>query len=117
MFLCYLCEKERVYTSYFCEDCRKIKNIMNVYGKDDVLSILQTACLRDQTQIGYKLNKMIKESETKKVIKPVKEETKQSIIESLDKKEETKQTFNKSLDKTDGLEPVKTRSQVKKSKN
>jgi len=101
MFLCYLCEKERVYTSYFCEDCRKIKNIMNVYGKDDVLSILQTACLRDQTQIGYKLNKMIK----------------QTFNKSLDKKEETKQTFNKSLDKTDGLEPVKTRSQVKKSKN
>jgi len=110
MFLCYLCEKERVYTSYFCEDCRKIKNIMNVYGKDDVLSILQTACLRDQTQIGYKLNKMIKDSETKKVIK-------QTFNKSLDKKEETKQTFNKSLDKTDGLEPVKTRSQVKKSKN
>jgi hypothetical protein len=77
---------------------------MNVYGKDDVLSILQTACLRDQTQIGYKLNKMIKDSETKKAIK---------------------QTFNKSLDKTEqsvvdkahGIEPVKTRSQVKKSKN
>ena len=100
MFLCYLCEKERVYTSYFCEDCRKIKNIMNVYGKDDVLSILQTACLRDQTQIGYKLNKMIKDSETKKVIKPSKEETKQNIV-----------------DKAHGLEPVKTRSQVKKSKN
>ena len=101
MFLCYLCEKERVYTSYFCEDCRKIKNIMNVYGKDDVLSILQTACLRDQTQIGYKLNKMIKDSDIKKVIKPVKEETKQSVI-----------------DKAHGLsEPVKTRSQVKKSKN
>ena len=97
MFLCYLCEKERVYTSYFCEDCRKIKNIMNVYGKDDVLSILQTACLRDQTQIGYKLNKMIKDSEPKKVIKPIKEET----PHTPEKK----------------LEPVKTRSQVKKLKN
>ena len=100
MFLCYLCEKERVYTSYFCEDCRKIKNIMNVYGKDDVLSILQTACLRDQTQIGYKLNKMIKESETKKVINKSLEKTEPSII-----------------DKAHGIDPVKTRSQVKKSKN
>ena len=102
MFLCYLCEKERVYTSYFCEDCRKIKNIMNVYGKDDVLSILQTACLRDQNQIGYKLNKMIKDSsDTKKVINKSLDKTEQSVI-----------------DKAHGLsEPVKTRSQVKKSKN
>lgn len=102
MFLCYLCEKERVYTNYFCEDCRKIKNIMNVYGKEDVLSILQTACLRDQTQIGYKLDKMIKNSQpntSKKSIVKTKEESRPNVI-----------------DEAHGLlEPVKTRSQVKKN--
>lgn len=68
-FLCYLCEKERVYTSYHCEDCRKIKNIMNVYGRKDVLSILETTCLRNQKQIGYKVNNIIKnENTTKKKI-------------------------------------------------
>ena len=101
MFLCYLCENERCYTSYFCEDCRKIKNIMNVYGKQDVLSILQTACLRDQTQIGYKLNKMIKDSDKK--IKPTIQETKKESSILAD---------------AHGLEPIKTRSSTKKnSKN
>jgi hypothetical protein len=104
MFLCYLCENERCYTSYFCEDCRKIKNIMNVYGKQDVLSILQTACLRDQTQIGYKLNKMIKDSDKK--IKP-------SIELS-----ETAKKEPSILGAAHGLEPIKTRSSTKKnSKN
>ena len=60
MFNCYLCEKVSVYTTYFCEDCRKIKNIMNVYGSKDVLSIIETTCLRNQQQIGYKVNDIIK---------------------------------------------------------
>jgi glutaredoxin len=107
MFLCYLCEKERVYTSYFCEDCRKIKNIMNVYGKDDVLSILQTACLRDQNQIGYKLNKMIKDSG----------ESKKSIVKSKEESKPPVPLKPNVIDKAHGLDPVKTRSQVKKSKN
>jgi len=59
-FNCYLCEKERVWTTYFCDDCRKIKNIMNVYGSKDVLSIIETTCLRNQEQIGYKVNNLIK---------------------------------------------------------
>jgi len=64
-FNCYLCEKERVWTTYFCDDCRKIKNIMNVYGSKDVLSIIETTCLRNQEQIGYKVNNLIKK---KKVV-------------------------------------------------
>ena len=64
-FNCYLCEKNRVWTTYFCDDCRKIKNIMNVYGSKDVLSIIETTCLRNQEQIGYKVNNIIKK---KKVV-------------------------------------------------
>jgi len=64
-FNCYLCEKQRVWTTYFCDDCRKIKNIMNVYGSKDVLSIIETTCLRNQEQIGYKVNNLIKK---KKVV-------------------------------------------------
>ena len=64
MFNCYLCEKVRVYTTYFCEDCRKIKNVMNVYGAKDVLSIVEHTCLRNQQQIGYKVNDIIKKKKT-----------------------------------------------------
>ena len=61
VFQCYLCEKESVYMSWFCDDCRKIKNIMNVYGKDSVLDILNKTCLRDLQQREYKIDKIKKE--------------------------------------------------------
>ena len=59
-FNCYLCEKESVYLSWFCGDCRKIKNIMNVYGKKELLQILETTCLRNKNQIGYKIDNIVK---------------------------------------------------------
>jgi hypothetical protein len=31
-----------------------------VYGSKDVLSIIETTCLRNQQQIGYKVNDIIK---------------------------------------------------------
>ena len=39
---------------------------MNVYGRKDVLSILETTCLRNQKQIGYKVNNIIKTDNTTK---------------------------------------------------
>lgn len=98
MFLCYLCEKERCYTSYFCEDCRQIKNIMNVYGKKDVVSILKTTCLRDQTQIGYKVNKIIKK-ESKPIIDSNKETQAEQSVKVVEEKKK---------------EPITTRSQSNK---
>ena len=74
MFNCYLCEKVSCYTTYFCEDCRKIKNIMNVYGKHELLDILETTCLRNKNQIGYKINTIVK----KVSFKPI-EETKEEF--------------------------------------
>jgi len=67
MFNCYLCEKESCYTSWFCDDCRKINNIMNVYGKEDVLDILNKTCLRDNKQVGYKIDTIIKSNALKKI--------------------------------------------------
>ena len=63
MFICYLCEVESVYTSWFCNDCRKIKNIMNVYGKENVIDILEKVCLRDGKQQTYKIEKEIKDTQ------------------------------------------------------
>lgn len=74
MFNCYLCEKESCYTTWFCDDCRKIKNIMNVYGKADVLDILNRTCLRDNKQVGYKIDSIIKNNALKKI-----EETKKEL--------------------------------------
>jgi len=68
-FNCYLCEKESVYLSWFCGDCRKIKNIMNVYGKKELLQILETTCLRNKNQIGYKIDNIVKKVAPKETIK------------------------------------------------
>ena len=32
VFSCKLCETEPCYTSYFCDKCRKIKHLINLYG-------------------------------------------------------------------------------------
>jgi len=79
MFNCYLCEKESCYTSWFCDDCRKIKNIMNVYGKEDVLDILNKTCLRDNKQVGYKIDTIIKSNALKKI-----EQTKKELEPKLE---------------------------------
>jgi len=68
-FNCYLCEKESVYLTWFCVDCRKIKNIMNVYGKKELLQILETTCLRNKNQIGYKIDNIVKKVAPKETIK------------------------------------------------
>ena len=73
-FNCYLCEKESVYLSWFCDDCRKIKNIMNVYGKKELLEILETTCLRNKNQIGYKIDNIVKKVAFKAIEVPIAEQ-------------------------------------------
>lgn len=58
---CYLCENEYVgIRSYWCAECRKIKNLMNVYGRDRILNILETCCLRNENQLENKIIKQKK---------------------------------------------------------
>ena len=61
MFSCYLCEKETVMIHNFCSECREIKNIMNVYGRENLLDILKTTCLRNKKQIDNKIDLIKKE--------------------------------------------------------
>jgi len=57
MGYCYFCEKEpkENYLGYWCESCRKIKNLGNVYGFDRVLNILTKCCIRDTKQLESKI--------------------------------------------------------------
>ena len=54
---CLFCEqnKNEQWFSNWCESCRKIKNLANVYGFDRVLTILQKCCIRDETQLENKI--------------------------------------------------------------
>ena len=55
VFNCLLCESETCYVSKWCENCREIKNIMNVYGYKKVNEILKRVCVRNGEQINRKI--------------------------------------------------------------
>ena len=55
---CKLCQNEMVFLSSHCEQCTKIKRILNVYGRDNVLSILENVCLRTKQQQKNKMDLM-----------------------------------------------------------
>ena len=57
MTWCKFCEQQPVETWFgsFCGDCRKIKNLGNVYGFERTLSILTKCCIRDEDQLERKI--------------------------------------------------------------
>lgn len=74
--LCYFCcEKERpTYFSHFCDDCNSLRRLMLSYSPSKCTEILKRTCLRDDKQIGFKINQeikkiVIKEIETKNIEK------------------------------------------------
>ena len=54
---CLFCESaiNEYWFSNWCESCRKIKNLSNVYGFDRVLTILEKCCIRDENQLENKI--------------------------------------------------------------
>lgn len=59
MFGCYLCEKEYCYVSKFCDKCRRIKHLINLYG-DDVYKTLEEVLVRTEKQQDNKIKTSIK---------------------------------------------------------
>ena len=55
--VCILCEVNPVENWFgsFCKDCRKIKNLGNVYGFPRTLAILTKCCIRDENQLEKKI--------------------------------------------------------------
>ena len=67
MGYCIFCEKNKTENWFgsFCKDCRKIKNLGNVYGFARTLDILEKCCIRNPNQLENKimLQKKVVESE------------------------------------------------------
>jgi len=63
MWECYFCgEKTREsYSDYYCPNCVDIQRIVKLYGSEEIKSILETCCLRNKKQVGYKVDKVLKE--------------------------------------------------------
>lgn len=67
MGLCYLCEKNEreSYWSHYCEDCRRIKHLINLYG-DRVNHVLEHVLVRTEDKQKHKIEDKIKEDIEKK---------------------------------------------------
>ena len=75
---CRLCEEVSVYLSHVCADCRKIKNLMNIYGKVQVIQVLENVLVRNTAGILNKETDLLKKGLVK-----IKEETKELVIEEV----------------------------------
>lgn len=75
MWACRLCEKETLYMSNFCDKCRRIKHLLNLYD-DRVYEVLEAVLVRDKEQQEKKINKEIHQ----------KKEDIENIIETRSKK-------------------------------
>ena len=62
---CYFCEDATAenWFGYFCEDCRKIKNIGNIYGFKEIKDVLEKVCIRNEKQRQFKIDSKLKDSE------------------------------------------------------
>jgi hypothetical protein len=62
MLQCRLCEKEYCYISRFCDKCRRIKHLINLY-EDRVYSVLENVLVREvdkqENKVKAEINKVI----------------------------------------------------------
>lgn len=62
MFTCYLCEKQPVFTRYFCDACTETRRIFSIYGANECREILRRVCIRECQQRENKINIELKKS-------------------------------------------------------
>jgi len=80
MYQCYFSgvyEREN-FRDYYCDDVKAIQRIVKLYGAKEIREILETTCLRNKVQRGYKINKILKKDEEatsakQKVLEEIKE--------------------------------------------
>ena len=78
MWVCRLCEEVNVFTTQVCSDCRKIKNLMNIYGKPQVIQVLENVLVRNTAGILNKESDLLKKGLVKT---KEEEEIKKELIE------------------------------------
>ena len=76
MWSCRLCEEVVCWTTHVCPDCRKIKNLMNIYGKTQVISVLDNVLVRNTAGIINKEEDIKRKGLVKTKVEETKEEDK-----------------------------------------
>ncbi len=91
IFTCKLCNDWSL-TRYICEDCNKIKDMINLYSLDVVIDVLEAVLVRDTIKRNYKID-MIK----KKGLDTIKEECDNSNDREYKKEENKKEKIDDSI--------------------
>ena len=84
-FTCKLCNEWSL-TRYICEDCNKIKDMINLYSRDTVIDVLDAVLVRDTVKRNYKIDMIKKKgletdnSNDREYKKETKEEIQDSIV-------------------------------------
>lgn len=63
MFTCPLCRTEWVITAKMCEQCERVRHLMSIYGRDQIVSVLDKCLVKD---VEKALEKAKKEKEAEK---------------------------------------------------
>lgn len=85
MLTCKLCNEWSL-TRYICEDCNKIKDMINLYSRDTVIDVLDAVLVRDTVKRNYKIDMIKKKgletdnSNDREYKKETKEEIEDSIV-------------------------------------
>ena len=80
---CYFCYGPREsWTGYFCNACSEMSRITKVYGKDEVLEILRTTCIRNKKQIKNKIEIVKKEQEEAETPVQTRSQKKKDLVKS-----------------------------------
>jgi len=84
-FNCKLCNQWSI-TRYICEDCNKIKDMINLYSRNTVIDVLDAVLVRDTIKRNYKID-MIK----KKGLETDNSNDREYKIENKEKEKEDKE--------------------------
>ena len=68
---CYLCRDEsRISTlGYYCHNCKKIQDLISVYGRIKVYEVLEAVLIRGEAQQKFKIQQEIKKEINKEIEK------------------------------------------------
>ncbi len=80
---CYFCGGHREsWTGYFCNSCSEMSRITKVYGKEEVLEILRTTCIRNRKQIKNKIEIVKKDQEDAEAPIQTRSQKKKDLVKS-----------------------------------
>lgn len=88
MYECYFSgERNREkFSEYYNDNVKAIQRIVKLYGSEEIRTILETTCLRNKTQRGYKIRNIIRKSENKESNELLKEKLNEEIKEVANEK-------------------------------